>query len=125
VGSKFAHCGRGPNYDCCGILIAGAKAIGYPTVDCPGGYSRLANGELMVLLKQNAYEINISEAKPGDIAVFWFDRVTKEPQHAGLFTESMGIIHAYIHIGKVVEHGMNKFFTKRLCHVLRLHGMED
>lgn len=126
VGKPFTHGGRGPaSFDCCGLLIAGARECGVSVIDAPAGYSRLADGQMMGLLRRNGIEVNLTDAKPGDIAVFWFDRGTREPQHAGLFNESMGLIHAYMHVGKVVEHGMDRFFSKRLCHVLRMNGLED
>lgn len=68
-------------------------------------------------------KVPIDEMAPADIAVFWFDKETKLPQHAGLLTERLGMIHTYNHVGRVVEMESIRHWKKRLLQVYRHPGV--
>jgi hypothetical protein len=52
-------------------------------------------------------------------------KIKNEPQHVGIvsdYGDGLGLIHAYAQSRKVVEHGLDEFWKKRLvaCYRFRL-----
>jgi cell wall-associated NlpC family hydrolase len=119
---KYLHGGRSRDgVDCCGVLTVAMSELGIPFVDRQG-YSRKADGQLIEWMKKSG-DI-VTDRRPGDVAVFWFDKETKLPQHVGLLTDK-GMIHAFVHTGKVVEVSWNSFWEKRLLAVFRIPSLEQ
>lgn len=100
--TPFRHAGRTEKgLDCAGLLVVVARDLGMQVQDAPGGYSRYPNGTLLEYLGRNLKRVAWPD--PGDVAVFWLSKRTKEPQHVGIVTESRGLIHCWSTYGKVVE----------------------
>lgn len=97
-----------------------------PVIDAIG-YSRHADGSLLIILDKNCDRIDVGEAGAGDLLVFWFDRGTREPQHCAILTADGTIIHAYDRKGirKVVEMTLDKRWKKRIAAAYRIRGLTD
>lgn len=119
IGTPFRHQGRmvGKGLDCAGLAIHCAQSAGISTYDendyprQPGGGRLEAAFDKQPELKR----IKISEMMPGDILLMTFEG---QPQHVAIVSE-IGIIHAYEPIGRVVEHGLNKFWRSRIVRAYR------
>jgi NlpC/P60 family putative phage cell wall peptidase len=121
--TPFVHQGRlpGVGLDCIGLLVAVARAIGYPHQD-RDGYGRLpAQGLLESTLSSHLDEVPRSMLQPGDVLAFRFRR---DPQHVGILTGDNTLIHAYQQAGKCVEHGYDDEWRRRLVSAWRWREFE-
>lgn len=120
LGTPFKHQARlpGVGLDCAGVLVHVLVSLGLPCID-ERGYPRYPYRGLIksILDSQPALRaIPRSELSAGDWLLMRFKR---EPQHVALFTGST-MIHAYSGSGKVVEHGMDETWKKRITHCYRI-----
>ena len=84
-GYKFRHQARGEDnsIDCVGFLVLIGRAINYPEIFDVKGYRRQPNSELLYeTLCKNADEIDLSQAKRGDI--YLLRMKSKLPNHVAL-----------------------------------------
>ena len=125
IGTRFIHQGRKKQcgVDCIGLLTGIAQAFELTHHDRKSYDKYPTESILLPELEKTLEEIPIEEAQPGDILVFWISKRTKIPQHLGLMTD-IGMIHTYQNLGKVVEHGLDIRWTRRLCHAFRFPGVE-
>ena len=121
-GSPFHHQGRiKAGIDCAGLAIAVGKEIGSPIEDCI--YKRKpTQGIIIGQLEKTLERIELDEALPGDILVFWVCKKGYD-QHLAIKTDR-GMIHTYADIGFVAENGINEFWSKRLMAAFRYRGIE-
>lgn len=129
MGTPFHHAGRtmgtSGGVDCAGLVVVVARLLNYPVVDQEDGYSRMPDGETLHRLVSRSFDPVIPALRQsGDIGLFWFDRVSKWPQHVGILTDT-GIIHSTMDVKRVVETPLSKAMLKRLCHVFKFRGLED
>ena len=127
VGTPFRHQGRTHmGVDCIGLIWCVARDLGYaPAI--PANYMMLPRGGL---LDEHCARLLIlpedQTPKPGRIGVFsGIDPGT--PQHFATIA-SHGrptLIHALSKHKQVVEHGMDRFWLKKLLRVYDLPGVED
>lgn len=113
----YQHQGRTRDgIDCIGFTWAVAKDLGYDAI-IPANYSTHPKGNQLIvgcekwLIRQERMQLIA-----GDIAIMWgFTR--GEAQHFAIMGESsarLTMIHAWSRHGKVVEHGYDNFWAKRL-----------
>lgn len=130
IDTPWHHHGRKPGkaggVDCAGVAACIADAVGYPYKDDVLGYARLPVGNSLVdFMGQYLDCVPTNERKPGDFGVMWFDRASRAPQHIVVFVSPTRIVHAYGHVGKVVESEFDKLWQRRLTHVFRLRGIQE
>jgi cell wall-associated NlpC family hydrolase len=115
IGTKFLHQGRlkktdshDGGCDCIGLLIGVLKELKIKINFTDNkSYKRLV-GDSILLDNLNKYltEKDKSSLEAGDIVLFQFSP-NLPPQHLGVINSNNGkltLIHAYLKIGKVVEH---------------------
>lgn len=125
VGTAYHSMGRkvGVGLDCVGVVVHCAQAIQYPYVDCKRYSEKPGQKELFAYLDANFEEIELDKAQPGDILVFWFREKGVE-QHLAMKSD-LGMIHIYNTVGRVVEHGIDEFWQKRLLRAYQFKNVED
>ncbi len=115
LGTPFHHQGRlkGIGLDCIGLISEVAGELGMRN-EHKANYPRHPDGKtLLAGLKGNVERIEVDDAVPGDILVFWMDNNSKHPQHIGIKTDK-GLIHTCQSTGKVVEHCIDEKWAKRI-----------
>ena len=117
LGVPFKHQGRSSkSLDCAGLLICAANDCGLATVDI-SGYSRHPDGrQLKFMLDEHCESIIFKNANIGDIVLF---TIEQHPQHLALLTD-IGMIHAYLPVGRVVEHSIDDKWRRRVRAAYRL-----
>lgn len=125
LGTPFHHQGRikGVGVDCAGTVYCALADCGYPTEDVQG-YARTPSGMLfMATVLKHSDPISRSQVNPGDLMVFAFQA---EPQHVAIVTgvSPLTLLHAYMQVGKVVEHGIDETWERRLRGCFRLKGIQ-
>lgn len=114
VGVPFHHQGRTRHgVDCVGLVVCAAREIGIALADRTD-YPRDPNGLLpMEMARQLAA---VESARPGDILLM---RFRGEPQHVAILAGET-LIHSYASIGRVVEHGQDAKWRRRVVAAYRL-----
>ena len=128
LGTPFVHQGRvaGVGLDCAGLLAHVCASCGIPAID-QSGYSRTpSGGKLEAALEANVdagilRRIPVHEAKAGDALVL---RLGREPGHLGMMGDGT-LIHAWQIVGKVVEHGIDAAWRKRIVRAYEFVGVSD
>lgn len=125
IGTPFHHQGRLKNagVDCIGLVVGVAKIFGLEDYDDYVYPKYPEKNQLMPKLETILERVDIEDAEPGDVLVFWINRHTRIPQHIGLKTD-VGMLHTFETIGRVVEHGLTKKWRRRLCAAFRFPGVK-
>lgn len=121
IGTPFAHQGRILNraLDCAGVAVHAARRVGLEVAE-PAAYSRLPNAAMLEWwLDQQPFLERVTDMQPADLLLM---RFTGEPQHLAVYTGDT-IVHAYQSIGRVVEHGLDAKWRRRIVRVYRFRGM--
>ena len=114
VGTPFRHQGRDHlGLDCIGLVVCAARDAGYTLTDRTD-YPRDPNGLLSVELARQFDAVET--AAPGDILLM---RFRGEPQHVAILAGAT-LIHGYASIGRVVEHGLDVKWRRRIVQAYRL-----
>lgn len=116
--TPFRHQGRikGVGVDCGGLLLGVGRELGIEVIE-PPAYSMSPDPAIFpVALARYCDRILIVDRQPGDIGWFSF---AGDPRHVGIFTD-LGLIHAWAKPGKVVEHGVDATWLRRLREVWRI-----
>tara|TARA_R100001143_G_scaffold63346_1_gene69839 strand:- start:2346 stop:2768 length:423 start_codon:yes stop_codon:yes gene_type:complete len=124
LGTPHLHQGRHPSdgLDCIGLMVVTCQALGITDYDSTAYPPDPDGVTLMREIRKIAYVVDESEAREGDVIVFWIDDKTK-PRHIGFKTDK-GFIHTFAGGPKrVVEHGFSSWWTKRICCYMRLEGV--
>jgi len=127
VGTPFVHQGReASGIDCAGLVINCAKYLGLTDFDTRA-YKRLPDGRrLLEVCRQNMTEIQLADARPGDVVVFRGRHM--KPCHLAILGDlpdgSLSIIHAYYEKGEVVETSFSGHWPERVVGVFRLPGID-
>ena len=119
VGMPFRHQGRAHTgkTDCAGVACHVAARNGIEYND-QGDYPRLpGGGRLESALDGQPHLVRVAAAdmQSGDLLLM---RFSGEPQHLAIYTGNT-IVHAYERVGKVVEHGMDSAWRRRIVRVYR------
>jgi cell wall-associated NlpC family hydrolase len=104
VGSPIMMYGRGPAFDCVGLIVVVAQDLGLNVKDL-GFYRPAQDGK-----KFNQYisqQMAPGEYGPGIVALMSRSAKPDRPKHAGILTDG-GVVHANITVGYVTEHVVNE-----------------
>ena len=122
LGTPFRHQGRVPGHglDCVGLAVHVGHSLGLVRYDVRA-YSRLpAGGELeRHLAVAGLRSKSVEAALPGDLYLMVFE---SDPQHVAIKTDR-GIIHAYLSARRVVEHGLNDIWRRRIVGAYAFPGL--
>lgn len=127
LGTAFAHQGRllGVAVDCAGVATETARALGLETCDACD-YGRQPDGStLKALCDAHMDPVAPSAVQPGDVLLM---RLARDPQHLAIVSaveagRPTALIHAYQEVGKVVEHGMDERWRRRIVRAYRIRGV--
>lgn len=115
----YHHQGRNrAGIDCAGLIVCVARDVGIELQDM-GGYPRTPDGKALRSFVEEQGR-RVAEYQPGDILLMRFER---DPQHLAIVTDR-GMIHSYLGAGKVVEHGIDKTWAKRIVAAYAFPGVE-
>lgn len=121
----FKHQGRNrAGIDCIGVMLHVCDVFGIPYNDMRGYARQPALGILPSAIDAHGgilRRVPVAEMQAGDWLLM---RFKKEPQHIALWTGST-LIHSYADVGRVVEHGMDDLWRKRIVRVYRFVGVES
>lgn len=125
VGTPYVRHGRTRwGLDCGGAPILALREMGFDPADVLNYPETGRGGSLRLAVEANCRRIVASEAGPGDIAVLWFDRNTREPQHVVTLVEPDRIVHAYQGSGRVVETALCRAWRRRVDSWWRFRALE-
>lgn len=114
VGVPFRHQGRTRHgVDCIGLVVCAARDIGLTLADRTD-YPRDPNGLLPLEMARQFAPVESTQA--GDILLM---RFRGEPQHVAILAGAT-LIHGYASIGRVVEHGLDAKWRRRIVATYRL-----
>ncbi len=114
VGVPFRHQGRTRHgVDCIGLVVCAARDAGLALVDRTD-YPRDPNGLLPVEMARQFAAVETGQG--GDILLM---RFRGEPQHVAILAGET-LIHGYASIGRVVEHGLDAKWRRRIVAAYRL-----
>jgi cell wall-associated NlpC family hydrolase len=114
VGVPFRHQGRTRHgVDCIGLVVCAARDIGLTLADRTD-YPRDPNGLLQLEMARQFAPVESTQA--GDILLM---RFRGEPQHVAILAGAT-LIHGYASIGRVVEHGLDAKWRRRIVATYRL-----
>ena len=104
VDCRYRHLGRGPHYDCVGLLFDVAHELGLTEYET-GDYSRRPNAEEFTrhMREAGCTRIPVEELAHGDIMRMAYDRW---PVHTGILAvkpDGRYLIHAFLPYKRVVE----------------------
>ncbi len=129
IGTAFGHQGRMPGVmlDCAGVATETARALGLETCDVCD-YKRQPDGAtLQALCEQHMDRVQPwRPVQPGDVLLM---RLARDPQHLAIVSRvdddgrPVAIIHAYAEVGKVVEHGLDVVWRRRVIRAYRMKGV--
>ena len=120
IGTKFIHQGRCKDgLDCLGLIVLIAKELELSNFDFIH-YEKRPDGKKVLSKVLNHYkEIPLWGAKQGDLLIFGN---YKRPFHIAVKTDK-GIIHVHEGVGKVIEHGLDNRWKKRVHKAIRFPGV--
>lgn len=140
VGTPIHHCGRKKEVgvDCAGLAAGVFRELGYPHRDVRN-YAQIPDKNMLIdLCRECMDEVPRGEHLPGDIGLFWWDRVSREPRHLGILCDGT-MVHATnlagrqgLHrrkgvsvndLGCVQEVEFGQSWERRLIHTFRLRGI--
>lgn len=121
--APYRHQGRARHgIDCAGLLVAALRDIGVECRDVTG-YGRMPYRQsLEAALTDNfGPMLDRSEMRVGDAALLRFDG---DPSHIAVITDhpdrKFGMIHSFVQVKKVIEHGIDGAWMNRIVGVYRL-----
>ena len=127
VGTPYHHQGRvrGVGVDCVGLIFGVAKELDIAIVDKPlfRRYKRRppVGSGLLIHLEEQCQRVD--KWQPGDILVFWVNRVNRRAQHLA-FGGANTIIHTHSAVHFVVEQPFDDYWRERFITAYRLPGVK-
>jgi cell wall-associated NlpC family hydrolase len=119
LGVRWHHQGRNrAGLDCIGLVIVVAKDLGLSDYDIDG-YGRVPDGKSLRATMCEQMDLLKRDPLPGDVLLFAFQR---NPLHTAIVTDT-GMIHAFANARKVVEHGFDDTWRKRLVCAFSYRGI--
>ena len=121
VGTPYHSEGRvkGIGLDCVGLIIGVSQDVIKEPKDLVKYLRRPAGAFMVRSLRRQCFEVQCPQ--PGDIVVFWMDKIRKHPQHIGIKTYD-GLVHCSP--TKVVHHTWAQFWDERLVASFEFPGVE-
>lgn len=131
VGTPYQHQGRTKGYasDCIGLIYGVADELGLvPEGFVIKPYGRMPNPiELLSHVHEGCDELPkpyIDHLQFGDVVVMAF---VQQPVHMGIIANHphrpFSLIHAYSASGKVVEHGLDEEWLRKIRRAYRIKGV--
>lgn len=126
-GVPWKHQGRGRSgIDCAGLPILVGMELGLTTAN-PTNYPRRPDGTFINYFKEHLEQIMVSEAQPGDVAVF-SGTDHSHVCHCGIIAikyEQLSVIHAHAQRRKVIHERVEEARTVvgRIVHAFRYPGV--
>jgi hypothetical protein len=129
IGTPYQHQGRvnGLALDCAGVPVHVAKRLGFPVEDFTR-YGRLPiPAEMRSRLDLHLDRVPTHSMRGGDVAWIKFEL---EPQHLAIIGDHPGggltLIHAcnWSGLNRVVEHGIDEKWRRRIVAAWRYRGVE-
>lgn len=118
TGTPWKHQGRSVHgIDCVGLIIKVAHGLGLSDYDVTG-YGRVPDGREL----RHLIELHLDADAPDVPGAVLLMRFMREPQHLAIRTDR-GLIHAYAHVGKVIETSLDSRWTKRIVGAYRFRGV--
>lgn len=116
--TPFKHQGRvaGVGVDCAGLIVCTFKKLGIPYNDFCGYPRTPYAGMLKKSLDEQPAIKQVFDYQAGDILLI---KIVKDPQHLAIFAGET-IIHSYLTVGKVVEHGFSENWKRRVIAIYRV-----
>lgn len=125
LGVPWVHQGRTrAGVDCAGVLQLTAAALGLSDYDVKG-YARTPTGDSLERALRAAGCVP-GPMTSGAVALMRWPRA-EVPQHVALVTEhphhGLGLLHAYSAVGRVIEHGLDAKWRRRVVSAWALPGV--
>ena len=131
IGTRFQHQARrkGIGCDCLGLVLGIGLELNMPWAkkaardqECIAYARRPHADQLRKVARRYFDEIEPSRAAVGDVLIMIF---ASEPTHFGIVsnTAPLSIIHSYAQARKVVEHGLDDVWRKRIVSAFRLRAV--
>jgi cell wall-associated NlpC family hydrolase len=124
LGVPFRHQGRTPPLalDCAGLFVMVCRDLGLPVIDEQGYGRNPYKGLLEQCIERQPFlhRVPRDEMREGDVLLMKFDG---DPQHIAIHA-GYSMIHAYEHVGKVVEHRLAGVWRARVVSVYRFEGFQ-
>ena len=118
LGVRWHHQGRNcAGIDCIGLVIAVTQRLGLSDFDT-ADYGRIPDGARL----RAGLDLQLDRVavwQPGDVLLMRFEQ---NPQHVAIVTD-IGIIHAHVMMRKVVEHGLDDTWRKRIVGAYSFRGI--
>lgn len=121
LGTPWHHEGRvrGAGVDCGMLVLEVFKAVGVlPAAFSVGHYGRNPNLPRLIATL-SAWAREAQEIRPGDVLLF---TIVDAPRHLAIATSldgSLGMVHSYQTLGRVVEHAIDARWRRRLFKIYR------
>lgn len=121
IGTPYHHQARlkGVGVDCIGLIVGVGRELGLQIEDTTD-YARYPDGKTLGLELERQF-IKTDVPRLGDILLF---RVTRLPQHVGICSP-IGLIHAHMGVGRVVETGISKSWRDRMLGAYKFPGVKE
>jgi cell wall-associated NlpC family hydrolase len=129
LGVPFLHQGRDPRVgiDCVGLLVQSAKDCGWESLlahDFTGYARNPAHGELERRLRDALGRPPACCPRPGDVVSIDFKGQTRHVAIVGVLPDGrLSLIHTYNAPAKVIEHGLDEKWRKRITGIYRLEAV--
>lgn len=125
LGTPFQHQGRmrGVGCDCLGLVAGVALALGYIDQQPPADYGRRPDGRRLAAALDTYLTCKQGAPEPGDIVLMTW-RIN--PMHVAIVGDSVSpfsLIHAASEFGRVVEHGADANWQRRILAVYEFKGV--
>lgn len=121
LGARWQHQGRTINaVDCAGLVIKVAHNLKLSAFD-ETNYARRPDSYRLIELLEEHMIRKPGQPKPGDVLLLSFQGAA---QHLAICTQ-VGMLHAYAPARKVVEHGLNDDWRKKIVDVYGYPGVTD
>jgi cell wall-associated NlpC family hydrolase len=116
LNTPYAHQGRlaGVACDCIGLPVLVAKALGYIDAVPPTDYARRPDGIRLQRALADHLDHHDGPPMPGDVVLMTWRRMPMHVAIAGDGAEPFSLIHAYAGAGRVVEHGVDETWMRRI-----------
>ena len=133
IGTRWQHqaCTRGLATDCIGFVAGVADELGSPEarafMENPAwrSYDKQPNPAMLLRIAAELLDpMESCDAQPGDILLMRFNA---GPQHFAFLSASAPdyMIHAYAGARRVVEHGIDYVWRRRIVGAYALRGVEE
>jgi murein DD-endopeptidase / murein LD-carboxypeptidase len=122
IGAPFRTQGRDPHtgMDCIGLVVWVGRTLNLIDHD-RRDYSLTGASDALTDELLRAGLVQTDSAQPGTVLLFRFD---DQRRHLGI-TSDLGVIHAHLGVRRVVEHGLDRFWSRAIVRVFRYPNLAE